>query len=221
MIPLTEGQRAGAVKAGPIAINIDFGRTDQSDLHLVAAPLGTPIHNLGIPRIHPEPGLGRTGTVAGWKGRDALPAIDAFAQGEIACFADHACGESGTGVGGSQRADFVFDRLVHVEHAQKAVGAIENPRAAGLAERVGLAPIHLDFLARVAGDGGDFHPHGGLAVGRIPLFDLIGQARPRRSGEADVAAIGCGLVEGEIGGVESDQQWEIRFRGCARQIRPA
>jgi len=107
-----------------------------------------------------------------------------------------------------------------VEDAGKTVRGAEDIGGARFAGGVALAPIHLDFLARVAGDGGDFHPHAGGAGGGVPLFDLIGQGHAGGGGKAEVLAVGPSLAEGEVVMVEAHQHREIGFGGTRRQVRP-
>ena len=57
--------------------------------------------------------------------------------------------------------------------AEIAVRFVKHLRSVGLALRVGLAPVHPEFLARIADDLRDTDPDGGGSVGGVPLVDFI------------------------------------------------
>ena len=107
-----------------------------------------------------------------------------------------------------------------MQHTHIPVGRIENIGPVRLTGYPGIAPVHLDFLARVAGDGRNFHPYRGCRVSVIPLLNLIGKRRARHGGKPDVAAVAPGLGEVENVSVEPHQQRKIGFRGPGGEVGP-
>ena len=102
------------------------------------------------------------------------------------------------GILGRDGADFILQRLVQVQDAGIAVVGIEDRGPAGFAGGIGLAPMQLDFLMRVALDRRDAHPDAGRALRRIPLLDLIGQGVAAAVAEADVLAVGLAWLKSNV-----------------------
>ena len=182
----------------------------------------SPHDNAVVPAQRPDPGLGgmRIGTRG--KCRGILPALNPAFSVEMQAFADDGTASRGADILGLERAHVVFrriNRIAHVHDDHVPVGLVEHGRSLGFGGRIGLAPVHLDFLAGIAPDQRNADPDAGLPGGRVPLLDLVGQRLAIRR-EADIVAFGICLAEIKIPPVQPHQQGKVLFRRRGGQIRP-
>ena len=162
--------------------------------------------------LGPEPRLRRMGPVADGQADDLLPAGDAASPREAPGLTDHAASRGRARVLRLERADLVPHLRTQVPHGQVTVRPIEQRGPVRLAGGVGLAPVHVNRLARHALDARDPDPDAGAALVDVPLFDLMSQGRTRARAEAQVLALVLGLPEVEPLPIEAKQEREASGR---------
>ena len=88
-----------------------------------------------------EPHFRRVGAGAGRIGRNRFATVDSLAHVEVPALADNAGSSRGARILRFNRADLILYRVIHVPHAEIAVGLIEYRLAIRLAGGISLAPI--------------------------------------------------------------------------------
>ena len=191
-------------------------RTKQSHVHRVRLP---PIHDAHTQLVRLEPHLRSVRTRGKGIAADFLPTIDSFATDKLPPQPDHSKGGDGIDIQRGQPAGVIAQRMVHVPHAEIAILSIENRWATRLAGRLGFAPVHLDFLARIPLDQRHLHPDGGRPNLGVPLVDLISQRSPRTRTKPQILAVRLGFREREPILVQPHEHRKILLHRRRRKVR--
>ena len=222
MHPLAERQRAVAIHVGEIAVDMNMRRAAKLHAHFAAAtPFVAPADQRRVRLPVAKPGFRAVWAAALWKARKPCAAFDALAAREMPAVADHRANRRCAGIDGRDAADFVHERLVHVQDAAIAVLGIEHCRPARFAPSGGVAPIHRDRLPRGADDRRDANPNAGRALVGVPLFDLISQRGPAGVGEANILAMLLCLAEIERLSIERTSSGKFDSRTAAGKATPS
>jgi len=186
--------------------------------HLALPVLVAPRQRAAVRLLRAEPRLGAVRTRTHGEIRNLLPAENSLLPREMPCGSDHTRSRRRADILRLHRAHFIRHALTHVQHAQIAVRFIEDRLALRLTRNVRFAPVHFDFLPRVAMDLRHPHPDARRPRSRIPLLDLISQRFPV-GGKAHVISVRFRRREVEEILVQPHEQGEALHARIRRKIR--